>query len=216
VVSAVKKTICFCLLAWMISQSLAQAQSGPDATRSRANIEIPSSLVAALPSPPRTDGEPYRPTPAQKFVCNTGYSRKQCDEEMTVLRKALANYPASDLGEWTWVLVRSEDWKLILLAHGLSPGTAALTAVGAKTTFFEGALVAGPSGRVSELIDIWHVGRDGLLDLAVRHELGHALCNDANERRADRIARLLEQRKPISCEAKAEAKQKSVHHASLH
>ena len=200
----------------MFSQSLAQAQSGPDATRSRANIEIPSSLVAALPSPLRTDGKPYRPTPAQKFVCNTGYSRKQCDEEMLVLKRALANYRASDLGEWTWVLVRSEDWKLLLLARGLNPGTAALTAVGAKTTFFEGALVAGPSGRVSELIDIWHISRDGLLDLAVRHELGHVLCKDANEWKADRVARLLEQREPVSCGAKDEAKQKSVHHASLY
>jgi hypothetical protein len=30
------------------------------------------------------------------------------------------------------------------------------------------------------------------------------------------VARLLEQRKPVSCEAKDEAKQKSVHHASLY
>jgi hypothetical protein len=29
------------------------------------------------------------------------------------------------------------------------------------------------------------------------------------------VARLLEQRKPVSCKAKAEAKQKSGHHASL-
>jgi len=50
----------------------------------------------------------------------------------------------------------------------------------------------------------------GLLDLAIRHELGHALCNDANERNADRMARLLEQRKPVSCEVKAEAKQNPV------
>jgi len=40
---------------------------------------------------------------------------------MAVRSKALANYRASDLGEWTWVLVRSEHWKLILLARGLDP-----------------------------------------------------------------------------------------------
>jgi hypothetical protein len=103
------------------------------------------------------------------------------------------------------VLVRSEDWKVVLLAARLSPGVPALTVVGARTTFFEAALVAGSSGRLSELMDIWHLGRQSLLDLAIRHELGHALCNDANERKAERVARLLEQRKPVSCKAKAEA-----------
>jgi hypothetical protein len=125
---------------------------------------------------------------------------------MVVLRKALANYRASDLGDWTWVLVRSENWKLILLARGLDPAVPALTALDLRTTFFEEALVAGSSGRLSELMDIWHLGRQSLLDLAVRHELGHALCKDANERKAERVARLLEQRKPVSCKAKVEAK----------
>jgi hypothetical protein len=197
----VKKAIFSCLLAWMFWQSSSRAQSGPESPRLRANNEIPSSLAAAVPSQPRTDGEPYRSPSKQHFVCNTGYRQKQCDEEMVVLRKVLANYRASDLREWTWVLVRSEDWKLILLARGLNPGVPALTALGARTTFFEEALVAGQSGRDSELMNIWHLGRDGLLDLAVRHELGHAFCNDANEWKAERIARLLEERKSVSCGA---------------
>jgi hypothetical protein len=134
---------------------------------------------------------------------------------MVLLRKGLANYRASDLGDWTWVLVRSENWKMILLALRLDPGVPALTVLDLRTTFFEEALLAGPSGRVSELMNVWHLGRQSLLDLAIRHELGHALCNDVNERNADRVARLLEQRKPVSCEAKAEAKQKSGHHLSL-
>ena len=111
-----KKAIFFCLVAWMFLQSSSRAQSGPDATRSGAKNEIPSSLVAALPSQPRTGGEPYRSTPAQKFVCNTGYSAEaSATNEMVVLRKALANYPVARLGNWTWILVRSEDWKAILL-----------------------------------------------------------------------------------------------------
>ena len=50
--------------------------------------------------------------------------------------------------------------------------------------------------------------REGLLDLAIRHELGHALRNEPDERNAEGVAKLLEQRKPVSCEVKAEAKQK--------
>jgi hypothetical protein len=208
-VSAVKRRIRCFLAAWMFLQGSVQAQSGPGVTRSDASNEIPSFLVGALPSQPRIAGQPIRPAPAQQFVCNESFTLEQCKQEMLVLRKALANYRAYDLGAWTWVLVRSEDWKVILLASRLSPGVPALTLVGARTTFFEEALVAGSSGRLSELKDIWHLDRQTLLDLAIRHELGHALCNDANERMAERVARLLEQRKPVSCKAKADAKQKS-------
>jgi hypothetical protein len=136
----VKKVI-FSMVAWMFLQSSGQAQSGPDATRSRANIEILSSLVTAVPSQPRTGGESYRTPPTQQFVCNTGYRQKQCDEEMVVLRKALANYPVAQLGSWTWILVRSEDWKAILLPRGLDPHSPAFTFCPKRETFLEEALV---------------------------------------------------------------------------
>jgi len=209
----VKKSICFCLVAWMFLQSSGQAQSGPGPTRSGANNEIPSSLVAAVPLQPRTDGEPYRSPSAQQFVCNTGYRQKQCDEEMVVLRKALANYPVAQLGNWTWVLVRSEDWKALKL--GLDPDSPAFTCYTKRETFFEEALVTQVPVRGRELVLKWHMGTRDLLDLAIRHELGHALCNDTNERNADRVAKLLEKGKPVSCEAKAEAKEKFGHRASL-
>ena len=198
-----KKTICFCLLAWVFLQSSALAQSSPDARRSVANSEIPSSLVAALPSQPRTGGQPYRSAPMQKFVCNTGYSQKQCREDMAVLRKALANYPVAQLGNWTWILVRSENWKSILLPRGLDPDSPAFTFYPKRETFIEEALVTQVPVRGGELLLKWSMDRMGLLDLAIRHELGHALCNDANERNADRVARLLEEKKTVSCQAPA-------------
>jgi hypothetical protein len=209
-VSAVKKAIGFCLVTWIFLQSSGQAQSGPDPAGSGANNEIPSSLVAAVPSQSRTDGEPYRSPPTQQFVCNTGYRQKQCDEEMVVLRKALANYPVAQLGNWTWILVRSKDWKAIKLARGLDPDSPAFTFYAKRETFIEEALVTQVPVRGRELVLKWNMGMSDLLDLAIRHELGHALCNDANERNADRVARLLEKGKPVSCEAKTEAKQKPV------
>jgi hypothetical protein len=210
VVSAVKKAICFCLLAWMSLRGLAQAQSGPDAPRLRAHSEIPSSLVAALPSQPRNGGEPYRSAPVQKFVCNTGYTQKQCNEDVLVLRKALANYPLTQLGDWTWILVRSENWKAILLPKGLDPDSPAFTFYPKRETFIEEALVTQVPVRNSELLLKWNMDRMSLLDLAIRHELGHALCNDANERNADRVAKLLEQRKTISCQAASKVKPTST------
>ena len=209
-----KKAICFCLV-MMFVQSSGQAQSGPETTRSGAKNEILSSMVTALPSQPRTAGEPYLPTPAQKFVCNTGYSQTNCNEQVLVLRKALANYPVAQLGSWTWILVRSEDWKAILRSRSLDPDSPAFTYYPKGETFFDEALVTQVPARSPELLLKWNMDREGLLDLAIRHELGHALCNEPDERNAERVAKLLEQRKPVSCEAKAAAKQKSGHHASL-
>jgi hypothetical protein len=210
-----KKTICFCLLAWAFLPSSARAQSGPDATSSGAKNEILSSMVAALPVQPPTSGAPYLPTPAQKFVCNTGYSQTKCDEQVVILRKALANYPVAQLGNWTWILVRSEDWKAILRSRSLDPDSPAFTYYPKRETFFEEALVTQVPVRSPELLLKWNRTLRDLLDLAIRHELGHALCNEPDERNAERVAKLLEQRKPVSCEVKAEAKQNARHHASL-
>jgi hypothetical protein len=175
----VKKAICFCLLAWMFLQSSGQAQSGPDATGS---------------------------TSTQQFVCNKGYTQKQCREEMVVLRKALANYPVAQLGNWTWILVRSEDWKAIKLSRGLDPDSPAFTFYAKRETFIEEALVTQVPARGRELLLKWNMSARDLLDLAIRHELGHALCNDPNERNADRVARLLEQSRTISCQATSRLK----------
>jgi len=139
-------------------------------------------------------------------VCNTGYTQKQCNEDVLVLRKALANYPLTQLGDWTWILVRSGDWKAILLPRGLDPHSPAFTYYPKRETFIEEALVTQVPVRDGELLLKWSMDRMGLLDLAIRHELGHALCNDLNERNANRVARLLEQRKTISCEATSRLK----------
>jgi len=124
---------------------------------------------------------------------------------MFVLMKLLEKYRAASLGEWKWVLVRSEDWNHLLLTRGIPSGVPAITVLGIRTTLFDEGLVTGPAGRVSELMDAWHLSRDALLDLAVRHELGHALCSDTSERSAERVAKLLEQSKPVSCNGKGDA-----------
>jgi len=196
----VKKAICFCLLTGMFLQSPGQSQSDPDAAGSVAHHKIASNLVAVLASQPRNGGEPHRSIPTQQFVCNAGYAQKQCSEEMVVLRKALATYPVAQLGNWTWILVRSEDWKAILLPRGLDPDSPAFTFYPKRETFIEQALVKQVPVRGRELLLKWNMSTRDLLDLAIRHELGHALCNDANERNADHVARLLERKKAISCE----------------
>jgi hypothetical protein len=173
--------------------------------KSRAYLGAITLLAAALPTEPRTIEDPNKSVSAQHFACDTGYSQDECDRQMIVLRKAIAKYTSSQLGEWTWVLVRSARWELILRAKGINPVVPALTDPAGRATFFEEALVAGCPGRIVELMGAWHMGRERLLDLAVRHELGHALCHEPREKEANRVAELLEQKGPISCKPQIEA-----------
>jgi hypothetical protein len=79
----------------------------------KAYLGVAVFFVTALPSQAEITGEPLRSPPARHFVCDKGYTLKQCDEELVVLKKALAKYPIPELGEWTWVLVRCgvEVWR---------------------------------------------------------------------------------------------------------
>jgi len=190
-------------------QGSVQAQSGPAETKSGENQENLVSLVTGLPAEPRNDLKPYQGSSTQRFVCNTGYTQKECHEQVTVLRKALERYPVGQLGNWTWVLVRSEDWKALVGPRGLDMDSPAFTFSPKRETFVEEALVTQIAVRHRELLLKWNIADKDLLDLAVRHELGHALCNDPSEQSADRVARLLEQNKTINCDAVSKRKSAS-------
>jgi hypothetical protein len=142
----------------------------------------------------------------QHFVCNIGYSLSKCQADMAVLRKTLAKYPAAELGEWTWVLVRSADWKYVVMPRGIDPASPAFTYLPKRETFIEEALVATVPQRMGELIWRWGMSTDDLLDLAVAHELTHVLCNEPGEAKANRAARTLLNGKPLSCEVRIAAK----------
>jgi len=135
----------------------------------------------------------------QHFACHLGYTPRQCQVAMTVLRKTLERYPAEALGEWTWVLVRTEDWKQLLSERRFDSNHPAFSYLPKRETFLDGALVVRASVRGAELAVIWHMPVEDLLDLAIRHELAHALCNDPDETKADRAAIALKSGTPLSC-----------------
>ena len=138
--------------------------------------------------------------PKQHFVCNIGYTAQECLAAMTVLRKALAKYPVDALGEWTWVLVRSVDWKRMLLERGFNPNNPAFTYLPRRETFLDGSLVVKVSARGVQLSAQWHMPIEDLLDLAIRHEFAHALCSEPNEAKADRTAIVLKKGGGLSCQ----------------
>jgi len=166
----------------------------------RANLRIAAqALFVAFQLHAVVKATPPDGAARPHVVCNIGYTLQQCHEAMDVLRKVLAKYPTADLGEWTWILVRSEEWGHILQDRGLSPSPA-FSILPDRETFLEGVLVTKASIRGAQLSGIWRMTVENLLDLAVRHELGHALCNERNEAKADRIAAMLQKKKPISCD----------------
>lgn len=160
---------------------------------------VPQSQTVAA-APPQTD------TIAQHFICTSGYDMEKCIMEMAVLRKVLAKYPVAEVGEWTWVLVRSEDWKSVVLPRGISPDCPAFTSIEKRETFIEQALVTEVPGRRGELMKTWRMNMKDLLDFAIAHELAHILCNEKDEGDANHAARMLLEGKPIACKSKLASK----------
>jgi len=139
--------------------------------------------------------------PKQHFACNTGYTKQGCQAATAILRNALARYPVDALGQWTWVLVRTADWKYLLPEKGINLNVPAFSNLTKGVTFLDGSLVDGLSIRATELRLVWHMPIEELLDLTIRHELAHALCNERSELKTNRIARTLKDGAPLSCRA---------------
>ena len=125
------------------------------------------------------------------FHCHTGYPLGQCEKDILQLKAVLAGYPIENLGPWTWVLVRSQDWKPISRRLRLNPDSPAFTALDQRATFLEEALFLHDPTRSAELMRQWQMSMPRLLELAVTHELGHALCAEPNEAAADRFGEKL-------------------------
>ena len=143
---------------------------------------------------------PGGPLDGQRFVCNTGYTVRDCLEEIDILKTALAPYHVERLGSWTWVLVKSADWKEILRPRALNADSPALSVPDKRETFLEEALFVPVPRRSAELLLIWNLPRPALLELAITHELGHCLCNDAKEANAEMIGRDLRNGRNPECQ----------------
>ena len=155
-------------------------------------------MTPSVPQPPPRPPAKI-PSSLQRFECDGKVSLETCKEEVLKLKPLLDKYGADQLGQWKWVLVSSQEWEAVLARTGFSPNVPAFTAPDARLTFFDEALFSGSPGRLSQLMDTWRVGRNGLLDLAVRHELSHAFCRDEDESRAVRNAELLGENRPPAC-----------------
>ena len=159
-------------------------------------VQLATAQTVALTNPAKGD---VPQSPLQHFVCNTGYTPQQCHEQMSVLRPLLEKYGAGRLGDWTWVMVKSDDWKALQRGHRMDPDSPAFSVLDRRETFFEEALVSPVTTRRIELVRQWSLGMDDLLKLAVTHELGHALCNEKSEKKADAYGEELRKGVAVVC-----------------
>ena len=182
------------------------AQYPPPRMSLAPQVTIPAYDRVDDPTPLWAPTQPQDKRSFQRFVCSKGYTMEKCYEQVPVLRGALAKYPLVQIGEWTWILVRSEDWKAIVVPRGLDPDSPAFTYSAKRETFIEEALLVDVPGRRDELKARWHMRADKLRELVAAHELGHAFCNDRSDAVANQQAERLRVGKVPSCEPNLDAK----------
>jgi hypothetical protein len=110
-------------------------------------LALPTILIAQ--SAPHLDGlRMNAATPAgQEFVCAGTYTVAECQVQTGLLRAVLQKYDADNLGKWTWILIRSDDWAQLVSKLHLDPTSPAFSHLGYRQTFFDEALVLHkPSG----------------------------------------------------------------------
>ena len=150
-------------LMFLANVSLTSAQNAPPIASSSPNANLVSRSPAV---PPQHERSP------QRFVCSKDYTVESCYKDVAVLRRTLGKYPRAQIGEWTWILVRSKDWKAIVTPRGLDPDSPAFTYSAKRQTFIEEALVEEVPGRKEELNARWHLQADELRELVIATNSG--------------------------------------------
>jgi hypothetical protein len=133
---------------------------------------------------------------AVTFSCTTDYDPQQCLTSATELAKVLERYPTAKLGEWRFVLAGSQHWKQTVKALGGDPQSPAFTELEARVTVLEDALFENTDSRKALVSDRFGLPTGSILDFAVTHEMGHAICHERSEKQADQYG--LDLRKGIT------------------
>jgi hypothetical protein len=120
-----------------------------------------------------------------QFLCSQKYDRTACVKDATALRQTLMSYPVQLLGAWSFVLVPADDWKPLVRGQGGDPVSPAFSMLDQRVTLLDASLFAGTVGRNKELLQRFSVIGPRLVDLAITHEMGHGICQEKDERRAD-------------------------------
>ena len=136
---------------------------------------------------------------AIQFNCSQNYERSECVKDATALRQAMAHYPMQLLGTWSFVLVPADDWKALVRGQGGDPVSPAFSMLEQRVTLLDSSLFVASASRNKELLERFRMIGPALVDLAVTHEMGHGMCQDKDERRADDYGKELRDGKTLDC-----------------
>jgi len=130
-------------------------------------------------------------TPAGQVTisCTTNYDPALCLASANKLAKVLLHYPTARLGDWKFVVASSEHWQQIVKALGGDPESPAFTELATHVTVLEDALFETADMRRTALAQRYGQAVSGLLDYAVSHEIGHAICHERDEKLAEAYGR---------------------------
>jgi hypothetical protein len=145
----------------------------------------------------------------QIFLCENGFPVEDCKSEFEILRSHLQTYPTAQLGAWTWVLVQSNHWRELGSDLGLDSTSPAYTAIEDRLTLLdESMLLQRDATRSAELIRKFDLPLSKLIDLAITHEMGHALCGFKDEYKADAVGKRLREGQLPYCSVPAKIREK--------
>jgi hypothetical protein len=186
-VTTVKTTV---LIAVLFAASAAQTQ----------NLKLVTVRFPANGSTPNT----------VQFLCSQKYDRAECVKDASALRQAIAPYPAQLLGEWSFVLVPTDEWKALVRGQGGDPVSPAFSMLDQRLTLLDGSLFVASAGRNKELLERFGKIGPQLVNLAITHEMGHGICQETNERRADDYGKELRDGQVPDCSKTPSAKATTV------
>ena len=145
----------------------------------------------------------------QTCLCENGFPPGDCKSDFEILKAHLQAYPTAQLGAWTWVLVQSKHWKELGSDLGLDSTSPAYTAIEDRLTLIDESMLAQrDANRSAELIRKFDLPLSRLIDLAVTHEMGHALCGFKDEYKADAVGRRLREGELPYCSVPAKIHEK--------
>jgi hypothetical protein len=125
----------------------------------------------------------------EQLYCDSSYALAECRKQIETLQRALRPYPLALLPKWKWVLVRADRWMALANSLHMDRDSPAVTLLDDETTLLEESLISPQAGRAAELMGSFKTDLNQLLDVAISHELGHAICREKNEFKAESMAR---------------------------
>jgi hypothetical protein len=123
---------------------------------------------------------------AISFSCTTDYDPSQCLTSVVLLAKVLERYPTEKMGQWTFVLAGSARWKQTIKELGGDTESPAFSELIARVTVLKDELFETADSRREMLARRFGLPPGSILDYAVTHELGHAICGERQENLADK------------------------------